>query len=336
MIRDDNMSLLDKMIEQATKNKKTIVLAEGKDQRVVDAALEIQKRSIAKVIVLINQENHSEKMTKLQSEGIKVIVVEQSDQLETYSSKLFELRQAKGMTKDEANKLVLNTVYFGVMMVKMSDADGMVAGAITATSDVLRPALQILKTAENVKLVSSFFLMEVPNSKHVCNQVFAFADCGLVANPNADELSEIAIQTAKSFDYLTKDEPRVAMLSYSTYGSAKGELIDKVVTATKNVKERYPNLKIDGELQLDAAIVPSVAKQKAPLSNVAGYANVLVFPDLQAGNIGYKLVERLANANAYGPITQGLSRPVNDLSRGCTYEDIVAVATITALQAQSL
>jgi len=219
-------------------------------------------------------------------------------------------------------------------MVKSSDADGMVAGAITATSDVLRPALQILKTARNVKLVSSFFLMDVPKTAGMNNGVFAFSDCGLVVNPNADELSEIAIQTAKSFDYLTNQEPRVAMLSYSTFGSAKSDLISKVVTATKIAQERYPNLKIDGELQLDAAIVPSVAKLKAPLSSVAGYANVLVFPDIQAGNIGYKLVERLANANAYGPITQGLSRPVNDLSRGCSFEDIVAVVAITALQAQ--
>ena len=239
------------------------------------------------------------------------------------------------MTKEEANKLVLNTLYFGVMMVKSMDADGMVAGAITSTSDVLRPALQILRTAINVRLVSSFFLMDIPKSSDVYNTIFAFADCGLVANPNADELSEIAIQTAKSYDYLTKEEHRVAMLSYSTLGSAKGDLVSKVVTATEIVKSKCPNLKVDGELQLDAAIVPSVAKIKAPLSNVAGYANVLVFPDLQAGNIGYKLVERLANAAAYGPITQRLSRPVNDLSRGCSSEDIVAVVAITALQSQN-
>ena len=329
------MSLLDNIIEQAKKHVKTIVLPEGKDPRTIAAARVLQSQNIANVIVLINQSDINDEITKLQSEGIKVFVLEQSNQLNSYSSQLYELRKAKGMTKEEADRLVLNTIYHGVMMVKNKDADGMVAGAITATSDVLRPALQILKTAENVKIVSSFFLMEVPNSKHVTNKVFAFSDCGLVVNPSSDELAEIAIQTAKSFAYLTQEDPKVAMLSFSTYGSASGELVDKVVTATKNVQSRYPNLKIDGELQLDAAIVPSVAKLKAPLSRVAGHANVLIFPDLQSGNIGYKLVERLANASAYGPITQGLSRPVNDLSRGCSSDDIVAVTAITALQAQS-
>jgi phosphate acetyltransferase len=329
------MDLLSRIINQAKQNKQTIVLPEGKDQRIIEAARQLQIQNVADVIVLINEADTNDEITKLQNEGIKVIVIEQSDKLNSYSSMLFDLRKAKGMTKEEADKLVLNTVYYGVMMVKNKDADGMVAGAITSTGDVLRPALQILRTAQNVKLVSSFFLMDVPDAANLSNGVYAFSDCGLVVNPNAEELSEIAIQTAKSFDYLTKEEPRIAMLSYSTFGSASGELVNKVVTATKNVKAKYPNLKVDGELQLDAAIVPSVAKLKAPLSNVAGYANVLVFPDLQAGNIGYKLVERLANAAAYGPITQGLSRPVNDLSRGCTYEDIIAVVAITALQSQS-
>ena len=329
------MDLLSRIINQAKQNKQTIVLPEGKDQRIIEAARQLQIQNVADVIVLINEADTNDEITKLQNEGIEVIVIEQSDKLNSYSSMLFDLRKAKGMTKEEADKLVLNTVYYGVMMVKNKDADGMVAGAITSTGDVLRPALQILRTAQNVKLVSSFFLMDVPDAANLSNGVYAFSDCGLVVNPNAEELSEIAIQTAKSFDYLTKEEPRIAMLSYSTFGSASGELVNKVVTATKNVKAKYPNLKVDGELQLDAAIVPSVAKLKAPLSNVAGYANVLVFPDLQAGNIGYKLVERLANAAAYGPITQGLSRPVNDLSRGCTYEDIIAVVAITALQSQS-
>ncbi len=328
------MNLLDRIINQAKQNKKTIVLPEGKDQRVIAAALEIQKQNIANVIVLINQTDVDDEINKLKNEGIKVIIIEESDKLNSYSATLVELRKAKGMTKEEADKIILNTVYYGVMMVKSLDADGMVAGAITSTGDVLRPALQILRTAQNVKLVSSFFLMDVPKSAGINNGVFAFSDCGLVVNPNADELAEIALQTAKSFDYLTKEEPRIAMLSYSTLGSASGELVDKVVTATQNVKAKFPNLKIDGELQLDAAIVPAVAKLKAPLSNVAGYANVLIFPDLQSGNIGYKLVERLANAAAYGPITQGLSRPVNDLSRGCSYQDIIAVVAITSLQSQ--
>lgn len=328
------MNLLDRIMKQAKQNKKSIVLPEGKDQRIIDAARNLHSQNVADVIVLINENDVNDEITKIQNEGIKVIIIEHSEKLNTYSSLLVDLRKEKGMTKEEADRLILNTIYFGVMMVKSSDADGMVAGAITSTGDVLRPALQILKTAHNVKLVSSFFLMDVPKSSSLDNGVFAFSDCGLVVNPNADELSEIAIQTAKSFDYLTKEEPRVAMLSYSTLGSAKGDQVSKVVTATNSVREKYPNLKIDGELQLDAAIVPSVAKLKAPLSSVAGYANVLVFPDLQAGNIGYKLVERLANAAAYGPITQGLSKPVNDLSRGCSFEDIIAVVAITAVQAQ--
>lgn len=331
----DKVSLLEKIINQAKQNKQTIVLAEGKDQRIIDAARQIHIQNIAHVIVLINEKDVNDEIKKLQNEGIKVIIIEHSDQLNAYSSLLFELRQAKGMTKEEADRMVLNTINYGVMMVKNDDADGMVAGAITSTGDVLRPSLQILRTAQNVKLVSSFFLMEVPGKTNEKNKIFAFADCGLVVNPNADELSEIAIQTSKSFHFLTKEEPLIAMLSYSTFGSASGELVKKVVDATQIVKAKYPNLKIDGELQLDAAIVPSVAKLKAPLSSVAGYANVLVFPDLQSGNIGYKLVERLANAYAYGPITQGLSKPVNDLSRGCSYEDIIGVAAITALQAQA-
>ncbi|XMB72926.1 phosphate acetyltransferase [Mycoplasmatota bacterium WC30] len=329
------MNLLDRITNQAKQNVQTIVLAEGKDQRIINAARQIRIQNIANIVVLINQKDLNDEITKLQNEGIKVIVIEQSDKLNFYSDKLVELRKAKGMTKEKADKLVLNTIYYGVMMVKNSDADGMVAGAINSTGDILRPALQILRTAKNVKLVSSFFLMDAANSKSLSSREFAFSDCGLVVNPNADELSEIAIQTAKSFDYLTKQEPRIAMLSYSTFGSASGEGVDKVVSATKIVRKRYPNLKIDGELQVDAAIIPSVAKLKAPHSNVAGHANVLIFPDLQSGNIGYKLVERFANASAYGPITQGLSRPVNDLSRGCSYQDIVAVVAITALQSQS-
>lgn len=328
------MSLLDNIINQAKNDKQTIVLAEGKDQRIVDAARQLHIQNIANVIVLINEPDVTDEINRLQNDGIKVIVIEQSNQLKAYSSLLFELRQKKGMTIEAADKMVLNTINFGVMMLKNGDADGMVAGAITSTSDVLRPSLQILRTAPNVKLVSSFFLMDVPGKVNEKSKIFAFADCGLVVNPNAEELSEIAIQTSKSFLFLTKEDPLIAMLSYSTFGSASGELVKKVVDATQIVKEKYPNLRIDGELQLDAAIVPSVAKLKAPKSNVAGYANVLVFPDLQSGNIGYKLVERLALAHAYGPITQGLSMPVNDLSRGCSYEDIVAVAAITAIQSQ--
>ncbi|MFK5883092.1 MAG: phosphate acetyltransferase [Candidatus Izemoplasma sp.] len=330
------MNLIDKIINQAKQNKQTIVLPEGKDQRIVDAALEIKKQDIANIIVLVNEVDVNEGITTLRAEGIEVIVVEQSNKLETYSSLLLDLRKAKGMTKAEADKTVLNTIYYGVLMVKAADADGMVAGAITSTGDVLRPALQILKTAQNVKLVSTLFLMDLPATANLNNSIYAFSDCGLVVNPNAAELAEIAIQTAKTFDFLTKEEPRVAMLSFSTFGSGKGDLVNKVVEATKIVKRRFPNIKVDGELQLDAAIVPAVAKLKAPNSSVAGNANVLIFPDLQSGNIGYKLVQRMANAAAYGPITQGLSKPVNDLSRGCSSKDVIAVIAITSIQAQSI
>ncbi len=328
------MNLIDKIIEKAKQNKKTIVLPEGKDQRTIDAAKALHQRNIADIVVLINETDISQEIKELIDLGIKVITIEKSQKLNMYSDILYDLRKAKGMTKSEADKLVLNPLYFGVLMVKNNDANGMVAGAINATGDVLRPALQILRTAKNVKLVSSFFIMEIPENNNNLNNVYAFSDCGLVVDPSQEELAEIAVQTAKSFDYIIDEEPRVAMLSFSTFGSAKSPLVDKIVNATNIVKAKYPNLKIDGELQLDAAIVPSVAKLKAPSSNVAGYANVLIFPDLQAGNIGYKLVQRLANANAFGPITQGLARPVNDLSRGCSYEDIIGVVAITALQAQ--
>ena len=329
------MKLLENIIEQAKLDIQTIVIPEGKDQRIIDAARVLNNENIVNVIILVNEEDVNDEINKLKTEGVNIIVLEQSDKLSSYSDTLYDLRKAKGMTKIQADELVLNTIYYGVMMVKNGDAGGMVAGAITSTGDVLRPALQILKTAKDVKLVSTTFLMEMPETTNLSSNIFAFSDCGLVVNPNAEELAEIAIQTAKTFDFLTKQEPRIAMLSYSTFGSGSGDLVSKVVTATKSVKERFPNLKIDGELQLDAAIVPRVSKLKAPLSNIAGNANILIFPDLQSGNIGYKLVQRFANAKAYGPITQGLAKPVNDLSRGCTSDDIIAVAAITALQAQS-
>ncbi len=329
------MNILDDIIKKAKSDIQTIVLPEGKDARVVEAAKELKNQNIVNPIVLVNEQDLNQDLKALETQGIRVVVIEKSPDLNDYIDKLYELRKAKGLTREAAKKLLENTIYFGVMMVKFNEADGMVAGSMTATGDVLRPALQILRTAKNVKLVSSFFIMEVPKAKDVVNDVFAFSDCGLVVNPNQEELAEIAIETAKSYDFITGKEPLVGMLSFSTFGSAQGELVDKVVNATNIVKEKYPNLKVDGEMQLDAAIIPKVAKLKAPDSRVAGYANVLIFPDLQAGNIGYKLVQRLAGANAYGPITQGLAKPVNDLSRGCSSQDIIAVAAITALQAQA-
>ena len=326
------MAFIDQLIQQAKIQTRTIVLPEGKDQRVVEAALELKQKQIVNVVVLVNKDDINDGIQTLLDNNIEVIVIEDSNKLNEYASFLYELRKNKGLSKEDAIKLTNNTIYFGTLMVKLSDADGMVAGAITSTSDVLRAALRVIKTAPSAKIVSSFFIMDIPKHSSVRAGVFAFSDCGLIANPDQDQLSEIAIETAKSYDSLVKQEPRVAMLSYSTKGSAKGGLVDKVVNATRKVQDRFPNLKVDGELQLDAAIIPDVAKLKAPLSNVAGYANVLVFPDLQAGNIGYKLVERFANAKAYGPITQGLAKPVNDLSRGCKASDIVAVAAITSLQ----
>lgn len=234
---------------------------------------------------------------------------------------------------EDAKKFMKDPMYFGVMLVYKGLADGMVSGAIHSTADTLRPALQILKTAPGVKLVSSFFIMVVPNCEYGENGVFVYADAGLNPNPTAEELADIAITSAKSFEALVGKTPKVAMLSYSTKGSAKSEMVDKVVEATRIAKEKAPDILIDGELQADAAIVPSVAKLKAPGSPVAGQANVLIFPDLDAGNIAYKLTERLAKAEAYGPITQGIAKPVNDLSRGCKAEDIVGVIAITAVQA---
>lgn len=244
------------------------------------------------------------------------------------------MRQKKGVSIEKAKETMLNNVYFGMMMVKCGDADGLVSGAAHSTADTLRPALQILKTAEGTKLVSAFFLMVVPNCEYGESGTFIFSDAGLNSNPTSEELSEIAISSAKSFEQLVGKEPKVAMLSYSTYGSAKSDLVDKVVKATELVKEKAPHMQVDGELQLDAAIVKEIGEKKAPGSKVAGHANTLIFPDLNAGNIGYKLVQRLAKAEAYGPLCQGIAKPVNDLSRGCSNDDIVGVVAITAVQAQ--
>jgi phosphate acetyltransferase len=257
-----------------------------------------------------------------------------ADNLSEFAQELYEMRKSKGLTLEGAMELIKDPLYYGVMMVKKNLADGMVAGAVNSTANVLRPSLQILKTAAGTKLVSSFFIMVVPNCEYGESGIFLYSDCGLNENPDAEAVSEIAISSAQSFKQLVNVEPIVAMLSYSTYGSAKSELVDKMQLATKIAKEKRPDLKLDGELQADAAIVPAIGKSKAPSSEIAGSANVLIFPDLNAGNIAYKLTERLAKAEAYGPITQGIAKPVNDLSRGCTSEDIVGVVAITCVQAQ--
>lgn len=329
------MNFIDSMKERASKNLKTIVLPESSDIRVLEAARKVTDQGFAKVILLGNKDELQKIAHEMSIADITVINPLESDKREKYVNDFYELRKAKGMTIEKAEETLKNNIYFGTMMIKEGDADGLVAGSICSTADTLRPSLQILKTAPGVKLVSSFFIMQVPNSEYGQDGMFLFSDCGLNTNPNADELSEIAISSANTWKQLVGTEPKVAMLSYSTFGSAPiTELTEKVINATKLVKEKEPNLLVDGEMQADASIVPSVGAKKAPGSAVAGNANVLIFPDLNAGNIGYKLVERLAKAEAYGPVTQGIAKPVNDLSRGCKADDIVGVVAITAVQAQ--
>ena len=327
------MSFIDDIIAKASADRKAIVLPETGDERVLKAACILRDRKIANVVLIGDLKKMENILSKGAFEGINVIDQQNFDRMDEYVDTFFELRKNKGMTKDDARRLLLDPLYFGVMMVKMKDADGMVAGAANSTSNVLRPALQILKTKAGTKLVSSFFIMSVPDCEYGANGTFLFADCGLVENPDALQLSEIAISSARSFRLLTGEEPRVAMLSYSTHGSANSELTKKVIDATKMAMDKAPDLLIDGELQADAAIIDSIAKQKAKGSKVAGKCNTLIFPDLNSGNIAYKLVQRLAKAEAYGPVTQGIGAPVNDLSRGCCVEDIVGVAALTAVQA---
>ena len=332
------MAFIDEIKEKAKKDLKTIILPEATDIRILEAVQIVKKEQYAKVILIGNEEE----ITKIAEEnsiditGTEIIDPQKSEKTEKYANELYELRKAKGMTEEQAHTLVQDPVYFGMMMVKMNEADGLVSGAAHSTSDTLRPALQILKTAPGTKLVSAFFVMVVPDCKYGSNGTFIFADSGLNEEPNSDALSEIAISSSKSFKQLVGEEPKVAMLSYSTYGSAHSASTEKVIEATKMVKEKEPNLIVDGELQLDAAIIPEVADFKAKGSPVKGEANVLVFPDLGAGNIGYKLVQRLAKAEAYGPLCQGIAKPVNDLSRGCSSKDVAGVVAITAVQAQNM
>ena len=326
-------AFLESMLSRAAADKQTIVLPEGNDVRTLEAAQEILAKGVANLIILGSEEDFAG--TPYNLEGAQLVDPKTSDLRDGFAEKLYQLRQHKGMTLETATQLMDDVLYFGVMMVKEGLANGMVAGACHSTGDVLRPSLQILKTAPGVKLVSSFFIMVVPNCELGQNGMFAFGDCGLEVQPSAERLAQVAINTAKGWDTLTGEEARVAMLSHSSFGSAKNDDSAKVVEATALAKELDPTLMLDGELQLDAAIVPEVGQKKAPGSPVAGKANVLVFPDLDAGNIGYKLVQRLANAEAYGPITQGIAAPVNDLSRGCSASDIVGVVAITSVQAQA-
>ena len=329
------MSFIDNIITRAKENKKTIVLPETMDDRVLGAAEKIVNEDIANVILIGNKEEILEKNSNL-NKCVIIDPIEDSVLTDELTLKLYELRKEKGLSEEEARKLLTEDyMYFACMLVKTGRADGVVSGACHSTANTLRPALQIIKTKENCKLVSAFFLMVVPDCQYGSNGTFIFADSGLVQDPTSEELAYIANSSAESFELLVQEKAKVAMLSHSSMGSAKHELVDKVVNGVNLAKEMYPELEIDGELQLDAAIVPEVANSKAPDSMVAGHANVLVFPNLDAGNIGYKLVQRLAKAEAYGPITQGIAAPINDLSRGCSVDDIVGVVAITCVQAQS-
>lgn len=332
------MAFIEEIKNRARNDIKTIILPEAEDKRVLEAASKVINQGFAKVILLGDKNRILENSKKydINLDGVDIINPLTSEKKEEYKQKLYELRKNKGMTLEQAEELLKEPIYFGMMMLKdeNSKADGLVSGAAHSTANTLRPALQILKTKPGTKLVSAFFVMCVPNCEYGENGTFIFGDSGLNQNPTADELSEIAISSSKSFEQLVRKEAKVAMLSYSTKGSAKSELTEKVIEATKLAKEKEANLMVDGELQLDAAIVPEIAESKAPESPLKGEANVLIFPDLDAGNIGYKLVQRLAKAEAYGPLCQGIAKPVNDLSRGCSADDIVGVVAITAVQAQ--
>ena len=331
------MKFLEQIVSRAKKDKKTIVLPESLDDRTIVAAEIIGQKDIADIILVGNKDEIMKKANGHDISKARIIDPEKSEYYDDFVNSFFEMRQKKGVTLEQAKTTMLDPLYFGVMLVKNGIAHGMVAGACHSTADTLRPALQILKTAPDTKIVSAFFVMVVPDCDYGYNGTFIYGDSGLVEDPDAEKLSEIAISSAKSFKDLVMAEPKVAMLSYSTKGSAKvTPLTGKVIEATKLIHEKAPNLLVDGELQADAALVPQIAQSKAPDSTVAGNANVFIFPDLNCGNIAYKLTQRLAKAEAYGPITQGIAKPVNDLSRGCSADDIVGVVAITAVQAQNM
>lgn len=329
------MNFIDELKEKARLNRKTIVLPEGMDRRTYAAAEQILREDFADIILLADDKEFEKNSKGFKLDGLHIINPKEYEKIDEYTKQFYELRKAKGMTIKQAHAmLVSDYMYFACMMVKNGDADGVVSGACHSSANTLRPSLQIIRTKPGSKLVSAFFVICVPNKELGANGVFVMGDCGLNQSPSAEQLADIAASSAESFEYLVGEKARVAMLSHSSYGSAAHPNVTKVVEATKLAQKEYPQYLIDGELQTDAALVPEIAQFKAPGSPVAGKANVLVFPDLDAGNIGYKLLERLGLAEAYGPLCQGIAKPINDLSRGCSAKDIVGVVAITAVQAQ--
>lgn len=326
------MSLIQQIRSRAAALQKTIVLPEGTEERVIRAALRIAGDALAQVVLLGSPEEIKRKVQPADLSPVTIIDPKTSDRFAAYAETLTVLRAHKGMTVEKARATLLNPLYFGAMMVHMGDADGMVAGTVNTTGDVLRPGLQIIRTAPGISVVSSCFVMILKDQNYGENGMLIFADCAVNPDPDADQLAAIAVSSAMTGIALTGMEPRVAMLSFSTKGSAKHPLAEKMRTAAEKAKALAPQFLFDGELQADAALVEAVGRLKSPGSPVSGRANVLIFPDLQSGNIGYKLVQRLAGAEAVGPICQGFAKPINDLSRGCSVEDIVNVAAITALQ----
>lgn len=327
--------LLTEIRQKASSNLKRIVLPETADDRIIAAASEIMAQKIARIILLGDPINIRARAEQMNQNIAGAEIINYLKKIDQYVEELYRLRKSKGMTRDKARQLLISPLYYGTMMVKLGHADGLVAGSLSPTSDVLRPALQIIKTAPGISVVSGAFIMIMQNKQFGENGVMVFADCAVNPEPTAEQLAEIAYTSAITASQLAGLDPKVGMLSFSTKGSAEHEMVAKVRRATAIAKARYPQLSVDGELQADAALVPAIGAHKAPGSEIAGHVNVLIFPDLQSGNIGYKLGQRLANAEAIGPVLQGMAGPVNDLSRGCSIEDIVNVTAITAVQAQA-